>query len=530
MTVVDELIAILGYKIEGKEKVDEFKKGLDETEQSARKSAMSIGKIGLAAGAVTTAAVAIGTSAVKNFAGFEREMTRIGITAGATVEETAAAGLQVQKMAKDVALPLDQAIAGLDTLTASGMNLQQAMGFLPSVLATAQASGAATEDIANTIQKVSGALGISAKDAQRAFDIMVAGGKAGQFELKDMAQFIPELSSAFSVLGYSGTGGLENLIAIMQTLRERTGSSGAAATQLTNVLGKVYSTQTAKSFENFGVDLAAELKAAKAAGEDTLSAFTRITRETIGGDLTKLPQLFQDQEFRLGMLSLVTGADSMERFSAALKGVDGSTMNDLQRVLGDTQASLDKTSSSFDRFTKSLGGALAGPVDATLNAASDSLDYGEAIRKELERQGMGYWGREGWLFNHSFDPWSKDLMARRGGYKGELTTPTVAQIERQQVPDTTMADLDAMIAKLNSGLSTMTGKDGAAAAPVINDNRQDNRQFPVTVSAPVTVSVQQATQAPAAVGNAIAGAISKAASTPARIAAEPASSGWGGPR
>ena len=587
MTVIDELIAVLGFEIQGGEKVQEFQKTLDGSEASAKKSAAAINKLGLAVGAATTVAISAGTAALKSFAGFEREMTRIGITAGATASETAAAGVEVQKLAKGFALPLEQAILGLDTLTASGMNLQQAMSFLPSVLATAQASGASTADIANTIQKVSMALKIPAEDAQKAFDIMVAGGKAGQFELKDMAQYIPQLSSAFSAMGYEGLGGLRDLIVLMQTLREKTGASSAAATQLDNILGKAYSTQTAKSFDNFGVDLPKEMAAFQASGLKPLDAFVEITRETIGNDLTKLPRLFQDNELRLGMLSLVTGAESMEKFNAALKDVDGSTMVDLSRVLNDTQASLDKTSSSLDRFWKSLGGAIAGPAGGTLDFLSNDLDYGEAIRNQLQKQGMGYWERENWMFMHAFDQASKDELARKGGYAGPVTqnrrtpgvpifpsqisemrdrlgTGTAALVDRSNGSSASMADIEALIARSSTKFAaTETGRaafddlqakvlagqqsqfdslraqveasmgratGAAGAAPIVNDNRQDNRQYPVSVSAPVTVQVQQASQAPGAVGSAIAGAIATAAQTPARIAAEPASTGWGGPR
>ena len=57
----------------------------------------------------------------------------------------------------------------------------------------------------------------------------------------------------------------------------------------------------------------------------------------------------------------------------------------------------------------------------------------------------------------------------------------------------------------NGNLAKMEGAQ--ATQTVVNDSSQDNRQYPVAVSAPVTVSVQQATQAPAAVGNAVSRAI-----------------------
>lgn len=49
--------------------------------------------------------------------------------------------------------------------------------------------------------------------------------------------------------------------------------------------------------------------------------------------------------------------------------------------------------------------------------------------------------------------------------------------------------------------------EGGGAESVVNDSRTFSATQNVQVSAPVTVSVQQATQAPAAVGNAVSRAI-----------------------
>ena len=237
MPIVDELIAILGYDIKGQDKLRKFARGMDDAEKKARSSAKAFSGLGRSVGGAL-AGLGAGSAvkaSITRFAEFERTLNRIGITAGASAQATARAGQTVQNMAKDFAMPIDRAVAGLDTLVASGKSLDEAMQFLPSVLATAQASGAATEDIANTALKAADALKIQAKDLQNAFDIMVAGGKAGQFELKDIAQYIPTLAGSFASIGYKGEDGLKKLIALMQTVRQDTATAGDAATQLQNL-------------------------------------------------------------------------------------------------------------------------------------------------------------------------------------------------------------------------------------------------------------------------------------------------------
>jgi len=553
VAIAEELIALLGFKLGSTAPVEKFNDELDKTEKRAKGSTDRMRGLGVAVGAATTAAIALGTAGFRNFAGFEREMTRIGITAGSTAEETAKAGEVIRNLAFDVALPLDQAIAGLDTLVASGMSLEQAMAFLPSVMATAQASGAATTDIANTAQKAASALGLQSSELQKAFDIMVAGGKAGQFELRDMAQFIPELANSFSSLGYTGEEGLKTLIALLQTVREDTGSASGAATQLQNVFGKMFTEETATKFGKFGVDLRAELEAARDAGEGMVDAFVRISNETIKGDLTKLPLLFTDQEFRLGMQSLMTSADSYKKFIDTVNSseVDGSVMNDLNRVLGDTQTEIDQLSSSWDNFMKAVGGALADPVSGVLDAGTEMFNIGERVAQIRKERGHGdlYSYMAPREFDDAYDIAVQQIEAerlkRQGGSADSgipASAPPAATVASPPAPAagasqpappppalpaetgsgwsgggfsesaSTTAGLDAIRARLegmNSNLAEMAGR--APVDATITDARQDNRQFPVTVNSTVNQTVQQASQAPAAAARATSAAIGQAA-------------------
>ncbi|MBB3315115.1 TP901 family phage tail tape measure protein [Rhizobium sp. BK181] len=371
------------------------------------------------------AALAYGAKrALTDFAAVERQMNRIGITANASVEETNAAFTRLQDISKQTSLPVDQAITALDTLVASGLDLKEAMDFLPSVLNTAQASGSATEDIANTAIKAASALKLETGQMQHAFDIMVAGGKAGQFELKDMATYIPDLANSFASLGYTGEDGLKKLVSILQTIREDTGSASSAATYAQNIFGKIYSQDTATKFSKMGVDLRKELDAARKSGEDTVSAFVRISKEAIKGDLSKLPLLFTDEQFRLGMQSLMTSADSYEKFLKTVNSseVDGTVFRDLARVTGDTQSSIDKLSSSWDKLMNSIGRGVSRPAVPLMDAISRDIDYGDAVRSSLQKQGKGYWATESWMaLNLPFGSFSKsadaDKMALDGGYR-----------------------------------------------------------------------------------------------------------------
>jgi TP901 family phage tail tape measure protein len=560
MTIAGELINILGFKLEGEQNLAKFNDGMDKVENKAKRFQGNVKALATAAGLTTTGLIALGTSAIRNFAGFEREMTRIGITADATAAQTAKAAEEVQRLATNFALPVQDAVGGLDTLVASGQSLEEAMAFLPSVLATAQASGASVTDVANTALKAASALKLEADEMQRAFDIMVSGGKAGQFEMKDMAAFIPTLANSFANLGYEGEDGLKRLIAILQTLREDTGTAGQAATQAQNIFSKMFSSETEKNFKEFGVDIRKEVDAAVKAGEGAVEAYVRISRQVMEKNPTaKLVDLFADQEFQLGMQSLMTSAESFEKFMEAINGakVDGTVFRDLQKVTSDTQASLDNLSGSWDRFLKSLGGALSGPVGGALDAATGDLDRGAAIRKALEEQGQGYWEREASMFFMNPYGEESDRLAREGGYvpRGDTAAQDAAKnapyayevlgrrpnrptskggeqepswfnrfmlgdaaeegfdfrshngIDVKAGNEGQLADIAAKVDGMNSHLAKMTGSAGAEA--VITDARTDARDQSVKVGG-VNVVVNGVANASAAVGAQVGASIGAA--------------------
>lgn len=510
MAIVEELIAVLGYEVRGKDNLQSFKGGIDDAEKSLK----GAGTAGVVAGAAIGGAITAGAAAVwkatKNYAGFERHMVRIGNTAGASAEEVAKAGAVVQELASQFALPIDEAVGGLDTLVASGKSLDEALAFLPSVLATAQASGAAVDDIANTALKATGALGIATEKLQNMFDLLTAGGNAGQFELKDMSRFIPELANSFANLGYKGMPGLTKLVALLQTLREDAGTAGQARTWAQNIFGKMRAPQTEKAFENYGKieNLGDKLDEAQKKGEDIISAFVRLTKQAQANG-AKLEQLFTDTEFRLGMTSLLSSMDRFQFFQDSFTPdkIDGAVFKQLASVLDDTQASIDRATISMDRFWKTVGAGAAPAISGVLDTLTKGQDYVNAVAKGQEKAGMtSWWEREWWNFINGGDKAKLDEFAKAGGYiwpKGQEPAKPPAPPPQS---GTTMP--------AGGWLNTLGGGHGSldnAAAAISQDNSTTNNTQNITVSAPVTVNVQQATEAPGAVGNAVSGAINGAA-------------------
>lgn len=352
---------------------------------------------------VAPAALAYGAkAAVVEFANIERTLTRIGINADASREQMAGVYAELQQLAQATATPVENIVSGLDSLIASGKSLEEAMALIGSVSATAQAAGADFGQMATTADAVSNSFGIAGENMQSAFDILAMGGKAGKFELRDMAAELPSLAPAFAALGYEGEDGLKRLTAALQTVRMETGTSGEAATSFMDVLTKMNSVTVSNSFaKQFGIDIREEMEKAKAAGEDTLEAFIRLSKEAVNGDMSKLPLLFTDKQMLIGMRALMNHTGEMRDLFGELGSAAGTVAKDLARVTDDSQASIDRMTNAWDRFKTSLGEKVAPGVTTVLDKLVDNTDRKTAMDRQLEKEGKGFLAREAWYMANS---------------------------------------------------------------------------------------------------------------------------------
>ena len=341
-----------------------------------------IGSLGaVAAGAGGYLGARAVKSSITNFAELERHMTRIAITAESTKEKAQEAAAELWQMANDMAMPISQVVDGLDQLVADGRTLEESLAFMPSIVATAQASGAAVEDIAKSAYSLGTTFGIAADEMQYAFDILVAGGKAGMFELKDMAKYLPSIAPAMAAIGYEGEEGLRKLVAMLQIARKQAGTAEEAATNIANVLQKLETERVAKKFSEMGIDIRKELEHARASGEDLIDVYLELVERATKGDMSKIPLIFTDLQMQKGIRALTMLRGELTELEGALKDVDGSTIADLNVILSDTQADLDQAANSVKKFSDAFGSLAvsAGVVDVLRDSADQMERMSTAI-------------------------------------------------------------------------------------------------------------------------------------------------------
>lgn len=189
----------------------------------------------------------------------------------------------------------EDALGALDTMLASGaVKADTAMKLLPTLQKGATATGASTDDLAKIAISAMQQFDIGEDQIGEVLDKAVAAGQAGNFELADMARWLPKQMAAGKSAGLSGMSGFEALLVGNQQARVTAGTSDEAGNNFANLLAKLTSKETNERFKNLkikgkdgkehGIDFIASMEAQKKKGKNSIEAFMGIMDQVIGQD------------------------------------------------------------------------------------------------------------------------------------------------------------------------------------------------------------------------------------------------------
>lgn len=189
----------------------------------------------------------------------------------------------------------EDALGALDTMLASGaVKAETAMKLLPTLQKGATATGASTDDLAKIAISAMQQFDISEDKIGEVLDKAVAAGQAGNFELADMARWLPQQMAAGKSAGLKGMAEFEALLVANQQARVTAGTSDEAGNNLVNLLAKLTSKETSDRFrkldikgkdgKDHGVDFIASMEAQKKKGKNSIEAFMSIMDQVIGQD------------------------------------------------------------------------------------------------------------------------------------------------------------------------------------------------------------------------------------------------------
>lgn len=335
---------------------------------------------GLGAAGVVYAGVRAAGAAKQSFQDFaelDRRMTRLGITADATKAQVDSATVNVRDIARQYAVPVEEALKGLEALVTQGKELPEALSMLGPIVKAAQASGASVEDMSNSAGSMLTNLGFKVDQLAAGFDRLAFAGKKGQFELKDMARYFPELASGWANVGQKGADKLADLAAATQIVRKQTGTAERTASGLRDLMAKVNSTDVQRNFKKMGVDLEGGLKKGHKEGKAFFDILIELTEKATKGDMSQLPKLFGEIDSRQAISALVNLKEEFRSLRAEIQTTAVGTINtDIARVTNDAQASIDRLSNAWSAAGTAVGKfiAEATPAVSILEGISRGID------------------------------------------------------------------------------------------------------------------------------------------------------------
>ena len=173
-----------------------------------------------------------------------------------------------------------------------------------------------------------------------------------------MAQYLPSITALASSKGMSGESGLAQIAAALQIVRRGAGDASEAATNFSNILQKINSNDAIGNFKKLGIDIQKVLKDAKANGTDPLEASLRAINTALGGDMSRLGEIFADAQVQKGLIPLLTGLEDYIRLRDEAARADGVISNDFARMMQTSVEQVKQFQIALQNFQTSVGAAM----------------------------------------------------------------------------------------------------------------------------------------------------------------------------
>lgn len=365
----------------------------------ARGEALKTARADLRGQAMETAgtALALGAPVVQSVrlaAGFQDQMRDIAITGEFSPAEEAQLGKAVRQAALDWNQTQAEIARGTGVLVAGGIQDAQALAaYAPVMAKAATATRASMDDLGSVAIALNDNLKIGQDGFEGALNMLAYAGKRGQFEIRDMAKWLPALSPSFQALGVTGKEAVAEIGAALQIARKGAGSNDEAANNFKNFLQKITAPDALKDFEKAGIDLKTSMMNLRAQGltpvQSMLSIITQYMQSkgpAAAGQFQQAMAIKDDREreaamqrlseaYKLGELFQDMQAMSFIRPAIANMG----EMNDIKQgsmgaadkglIDQDWKRRMDTATSQFDKFKIgmmelgiTIGDALLPPI------------------------------------------------------------------------------------------------------------------------------------------------------------------------
>lgn len=249
--------------------------------------------------------------------------------------------------------------AGAQVLIAGGISsVRELEAYAPVMAKAATATRASMDDLGAVAIALNDNLGIGAAGLERSMNMLAHAGKSGQFELADMAKWLPQLTPQFAALGITGEKAVAEIGASLQIARRGAGSNDEAANNFKNFLSKLTAKDTLKSFESAGIDLQESMQNLVGDGLTPVQAMLEVITQYVG---SKAPEAAGEFQQAMALKDDAERQAALDRLNEAYKL--GELFAD-QQVLSFIRPALANRQDLADIQRGSVAAADQGVLDA----------------------------------------------------------------------------------------------------------------------------------------------------------------------
>jgi CII-binding regulator of phage lambda lysogenization HflD len=203
------------------------------------------------------AIVEFGRRSYEAFANFDRAMTMTRLNTGATQEQMARLSATIEQLQKTTRQTNEELVAGFNTyMQTSGQTFDQAMAIFPKIGTAATATQNDINSVATAIGAAARNLHLSTAQQEQALDQLAL---AASKNLKDLGQYLPELTNALRGMGATGPEAFQSILSALMTIRGGFGSTADAVGALEQAIRAVTQSRD-KGFAALGHEIERRVK------------------------------------------------------------------------------------------------------------------------------------------------------------------------------------------------------------------------------------------------------------------------------
>ncbi|OPY15607.1 MAG: Phage-related minor tail protein [Syntrophus sp. PtaB.Bin001] len=394
--------------------------------RSIQAAGQGLDRLGNRYTALLSGAAGVGT--IKQVGDLSMRLTRLGITANITREQT---GLLYKKLLDtaqmpDIRVDPGEMLSGVEVIVEKLGDLDLAKDNLRNIGLMMQATGANGEEAGDMIANFREKFNLrSPQEMLQGLDILVKQGKAGSFTLKDLATQGNRVTAAYGAMGRSGIDAVREMGAVLQVFRRSSGSAEEASTAFKNFFSDLMEPSKQKILHKLGVNIwdPAKLKEGKKQIRSAVDIIDELFKK-LKGDPEKLARVFGMQSLD-GLKAFIaewqkSGKNAASEFMA-VSGDGAELSRDAARAAQEFNAATQNLYTSWKRFASSN---FAAPIQKMANYLNSLDPKAVDLWLKVMAYGAGALGgavlaKKGWdIFS-----WGRDLFKGKGksGLPGGLS-------------------------------------------------------------------------------------------------------------